>query len=170
MDKARVVSWWVQPELLLFVHHPSSGFVCLFVCLFSLSTIIIRICLFVCSVCPPSLIMLCPTHRSQGGESTCRRPWICARCRKWRSPLCCRAKRWHVLRNTTRRRETTNQPVKCKQICFCQTWEKTLNTAQVCTFGAKLCGFVCKDRAQHSIEHHYKADIASCIGSIIIMR
>ena len=37
--------------------------------------------------------------------------------------LCCRAKRRHVLRNTTRWRETTNQPVKCKQIFFCQTWE-----------------------------------------------
>ena len=48
--------------------------------------------------------------------------------------------------------------------------EETLNTAQVCTLGAKLCGFVCIDRAQHSIEHHNKADIASCIGSIIIMR
>ena len=48
--------------------------------------------------------------------------------------------------------------------------EMTFNSTQVCTFGAKLCGFVCKDRAQHSIEHHYKADIASCIGSIIIMR
>ena len=38
--------------------------------------------------------------------------------------------------------------------------ENTLNTAQVCTFGAKLGGFVCKDRAQHSIEHHYKVDFA----------
>ena len=48
--------------------------------------------------------------------------------------------------------------------------EMTFNSTQVCTFGAKLCGFVCKDLAQHLIEHHYKADIASCIGSIIIMR
>ena len=48
--------------------------------------------------------------------------------------------------------------------------EMTFNSTQVCTFGAKLCGFVCKDRAQHSIEHHYKADLVLCFGCIINMR
>ena len=155
----------MQPELLLFAHHPSysSGLVCLFVSF-------LVFCLFVLFVHPPSSCFAQHIDHKEESPLTDDREYAQGVASEGLLLSAVKVQKEDMFCATQHGEEKQQiNPSSANRFALVKH-EKTLNTAQEFTFGAKLCGFVCKDRAQHSIEHHYKADIASCIGSIIIMR
>ena len=147
----------MQPEQLLFVHHPSysSGLVCLFV------SFLVFFCLFVLFVRNPSSCVAQHIDHKEESPLTDDREYARGVASEGLSSAVVQKEDMFCATQHGEEKQQIN-PSSANRFAFVKHERRPFNnTAQVCTFGAKLCGFVCKGRAQHSIEHPNKADFAS---------